>query len=215
MVLMRLRRYPANLHKEKIMAIKHIGKLKSNSRKVAVVYRTLPGDPYSALIVGTESLTDSEHDILMNMIEGPVGQNANELAEAMARTTLSDGSIMLARFHALNKLQKIATNQVIMTPNTTTNVPLDELNQIIAEQKGVALEDLAIKDTSSPTTTTATTETTATLPTGEAAPTGEQALSDEDLAKSYRSQADAMFKEAQRLRKEAEALSPTKKSAKA
>jgi hypothetical protein len=197
------------------MAIKHIGKLKSNSRKVAVVYRTLPGDPYSALIVGTESLTDSEHDILMNMIEGPVGQNAGELAEAMARTTLSDGSIMLARFHALNKLQKVATNQVIMTPNTTTNVPLDELNQIIAEQKGVALEDLAIKDTSSAPTTTATTETTATLPTGEAAPTGEQALSDEDLAKSYRSQADAMFKEAQRLRKEAEALSPTKKSAKA
>jgi hypothetical protein len=36
-------------------------------------------------------------------------------------------------------------------------------------------------------------------------------LSDEDLAKSYRSQADAMFKEAQNLRKQAEELAPTKK----
>ena len=38
---------------------------------------------------------------------------------------------------------------------------------------------------------------------------------DEDLAKNLRSQADAMFKEAQNLRKQAEELVPTKKTAKA
>jgi hypothetical protein len=38
-------------------------------------------------------------------------------------------------------------------------------------------------------------------------------LSDEDLASQYRSQADAMFKEAQILRKQAEELVPTKKKA--
>jgi hypothetical protein len=37
------------------------------------------------------------------------------------------------------------------------------------------------------------------------------ALSDRDLAKSYRSQADAMYKEAARLRKEADSLDPPKK----
>jgi hypothetical protein len=36
-------------------------------------------------------------------------------------------------------------------------------------------------------------------------------LSDKDLAKSYRSQADAMYKEAARLRREAEELDPTAK----
>jgi len=33
-------------------------------------------------------------------------------------------------------------------------------------------------------------------------------LSDKDIAKSYRSQADAMYKEAARLRKEADSLDP-------
>jgi len=36
-------------------------------------------------------------------------------------------------------------------------------------------------------------------------------LSDEDLAANYRSQADRMFKEAKRLREQAEELAPTKK----
>jgi hypothetical protein len=36
-------------------------------------------------------------------------------------------------------------------------------------------------------------------------------LSDKDIAKSYRSQADALYKEAARLRKEAEDLDPTPK----
>jgi len=36
-------------------------------------------------------------------------------------------------------------------------------------------------------------------------------MSDEDLAKSLRSQADAMFKEAKALRDQAEELVPTKK----
>ena len=36
-------------------------------------------------------------------------------------------------------------------------------------------------------------------------------LSDDDLAASYRSQADKMFKEAKRLREQAEELAPTKK----
>jgi hypothetical protein len=39
-------------------------------------------------------------------------------------------------------------------------------------------------------------------------------LTDKDLAKSYRSQADAMYKEAARLRKEAEDLDPTVKKVK-
>jgi hypothetical protein len=42
-----------------------------------------------------------------------------------------------------------------------------------------------------------------------------EVLTDTDIAKSYRSQADAMYKEAARLRKEADALDPTKKKPKA
>ena len=43
-----------------------------------------------------------------------------------------------------------------------------------------------------------------------------EALTDKDLAKSYRSQADAMYKEAARLRKQADELDPpAKKTTKA
>jgi len=43
-----------------------------------------------------------------------------------------------------------------------------------------------------------------------------EVLSDKDIAKSYRSQADSMYKEAARLRKEADDLDPpAKKAAKA
>ena len=117
------------------MAIKHIGRLKSNKRKVAVAYRTIPGDANSALVVSTENLTDSDHDIMMQMVESPAGQSANELAEAMARTRLSDGSVMLARFHAQGKLTKVLTSDVIMTPDNNTTIALDELNKILRDMK--------------------------------------------------------------------------------
>ena len=48
----------------------------------------------------------------------------------------------------------------------------------------------------------------------EAIPSNDGVLSDDDLARSYRSQADAMYKEAKRLREEAEKLAPTKKASK-
>lgn len=192
------------------MAIKHIGRLKSNKRKVAVAYRTIPGDANSALVVSTENLTDSDHDIMMQMVESPAGQSANELAEAMARTRLSDGSVMLARFHAQGKLTKVLTSDVIMTPDNNTTIALDELNKIIAEQKGVSIEDLAIKDDAQPVATAQ--EVPTSTPSNETvATTSDDVLSDEDLAKSYRSQADRLSKEAAELRRQAEALVPTKK----
>ena len=80
---------------------------------------------------------------------------------------------------------------------------LNELNEIIAQQKGVTVADLAGV---APATTL---ETETTTP-----PADDGVLTDEQLAAQYRSQADAMFKEAKRLREQAEELSPTKKKTK-
>ena len=196
------------------MAIKHIGKLKSNKRKVAVAYRTLPNDPEHALIVSTENLTDSDHDILMQLVESPAGQDAGELAEAMARTRLSDGSVMLARFHSTGKLQRVPTTDVDMMPTNTDTINLAELNKVIAEQKGVSIADLALKDDTQPLATATATTAPASTPSNEAtaAPaSADGVMSDEDLAKSYRSQADRLSKEAAQLRRDAEDLVPTKK----
>ena len=83
--------------------LKHVGRLKNNQRRLIVAYRTLPGEPDHCVCVTTENLEAGDHDALMKLVESNAGQSANELAEAMARTRLPDGSIMLARFHKTGK----------------------------------------------------------------------------------------------------------------
>jgi len=123
--------------------MKHVGKMKNNSARLAVVYRTLPGDAHSALVVGTQGLTDSHHDSLMSMIESDSGQQANELADILAVRKFPDGSVMLGYLHNNGHLKKVPTKMIFMTPDSQTQIPLDELNLLIAQQKGVSIEDLA------------------------------------------------------------------------
>jgi hypothetical protein len=49
--------------------MKHVGKMKNNGAKVIIAYRTLPGDPYSALVVGTSNLGDTYHDAIMSLLK--------------------------------------------------------------------------------------------------------------------------------------------------
>ena len=195
------------------MALKHVGRIAANKRKVVVAYRTLPGESENCLVVTTENLDAADHDSLMKLVESDAGQNEDEFATAMARTRLSDGRIMLAGFHTTGKMTKVPTSSVEMTPDRNAGIMLDELNKMIAEQRGVAIEDLAVKSPDQdPTQTQESTIATASeIP---STPVQEEVLDDAKLAAQYRSQADAMFKEAKRLREQAEELVPTKKKAK-
>lgn len=196
--------------------LKHIGRIKNTGAKVIVVFRTLPGDSGSALVVSTANLKDSYHDAIMELVESAQGQDAWELGEILHTRFFPDGRPMLAGLGQDQRLQRVPTDHVIMTPTPTSELPLDQLNVLIAEQKNCSIGDLAQLITGAPEksldydksknskqqeTVQSTTET----------PQSNGVLSDLDLAKSYRSQADAMYKEAARLRKEADALDPPKK----
>ena len=207
------------------MALKHIGRLKSNRRKVIVAYRTLPGEPDNCLTVHTESLEAGDHDALIRVLESNAGQSAEEFADVLARNSLPDGRNMLAAFHQFGKLYKHATSEVEMTPDTRTTIGLDELNRIIADQKGVAVEDLAVKPADQPIAQVKDLPTEdvvleefdldAPADVRQAAQAAQnEVLSDEELAAQYRSQADALFKEAKSLREQAEKLVPTKRKTK-
>ena len=197
------------------MALKHVGRIKDTKKKCAVVYRVVPGEPNSAVIVMTESLAAEEHDSLINLIESPAGQEAYELGEAMARATLPDGRVMLAAFHATGKMNKVNADRIEMIPNASTTISLDSLNRSIAEQRGVSVADLALKGPDGETVPDQTPEKVdATAMYGgetTAQAADEGVLSDEQLAASYRSQADRLFKEAKALREQAEELVPTKR----
>lgn len=204
-------------------ALKHVGRLRVSKRKLIVAYRTIPNDPYNTLVVFTDSLSADEHDSLMRVVESASGQQAYELAEAMARSYLPDGRNMLTAFHQTGRLFKISTNDVEMTPDTRTSIVLHELNMIIAQQRGVALEDLTLKpegnanaSTSSAAAKPSTSSAANTALDGvnNAANTVQQStepLSDDQLATKYRSDADKLYKEAKRLRDMAEELAPSKK----
>jgi len=191
--------------------LKHIGRFKESKRKVAVVFRTLPEDPDSALVCQTENLRDEDHDILMNLIESNTGQTAHELADAMQRTPLNDGNIMLARFHTAGHLTKVSTSDIEMTPNTTIAIGLDEINKQIADQKGIQVKDLAVNESSVDEVGTIQ-ETVPSATVDDVVTTKDEPLSDEDLARKMRTDADVMFKEAEQLRKDAEKLSPSTKA---
>jgi hypothetical protein len=195
--------------------LKHVGRSIKDQRKCAVAYRVVPNEADNCLVVFTDTLDSPDHQTLMKLIESNAGQNAGELADAMFRTRLSDGRNMLVQFDRTGKLQKVPTSQIELTPNTTSSIPLNELNQIVAEQQGVTVADLAAKAGEN---AEAPAEEPAPV-VAEAAPATTQSsevLTDEDLAAQYRSQADALYKEAKALRGLAEELVPTvKKKAKA
>lgn len=89
-----------------------------------------------------------------------------------------------------------------MTPTVQASVSLNELNELIAKDKGIPVEELALTDgkgkvVDKKDTTPSVVETKTEMTPAE-----------------LRSKADALFKEAQVLRKKADELDPPKKKAK-
>ena len=207
--------------------MKHVGKMKNNGAKLAVVFRTLPGESNMTLVLPVTQLSDSYHDSIMTMVETDQCQEAYELGEMMFIRTFPDGRPMLQAMQADGRLQKVATDTVTMTPTANDTVVLSALNTLIAEQKNCAVDDLytfvkgAPKGKIEVNQVSEAKDLAPAVDTDVPAPVRAQAaadtvLTDKDIAKSYRSQADAMYKEAARLRKEAEDLDPTvKKTTKA
>lgn len=193
--------------------IKHVGKIVNTGEKIAVVFRTVPGESNMALVLHTSTLRDDQHNALMDVIESDQGQQSNELGEIMFIRNFPNGANMLQAVRAEGRLKKVATDSVKMTPTPVTEILLSELNGLIAEQRNVSIDELYTFVSGAPKAGQPVTPATETLPSDEpvAAPTTDGVLSDADLAKSYRSQADAMYKEASRLRREADELDPPKK----
>jgi hypothetical protein len=206
-------------------SLKHIGRIQNTGAKVLVVFRTLPGESNMALVLPVAQLPDQYHDSIMTLVETEQAQDAFEFGEIMHIRPFPDGRPMLRAMQADSRLIKVPTDSVMMTPTTNDTVLLANLNILIAEQKNCTVDDLCTFVSGAPS---AKAEVTDVASVNDIAPAVDSdipapiraqadtnsALSDKDLAKSYRSQADAMYKEAARLRKEAEELDPTVKKTK-
>lgn len=209
--------------------LKHVGRMLATKKRVLVAFRTLPGDAYSCLVIATENLPDDMHNAIINLVESPASQEAYEFAEALDRTQFPDGSRMLPNLHGTGRLIKVPTNQVEMVPSPGVSILLSELNQIIAEQRGIAVDELHISPRDSDKSKTEVKEVasvrevpseTADISKTTSASANETYVAEETFAtpeaeaKFYRSQADKLAKQAAEMRRKAEELAPTKKKVK-
>lgn len=113
--------------------LRHVGK--HNDRKVAVIFREVPGEPHMCLVAYTELLNQHIHDPMMQCIESDIGQNSEHLADALNRTFTKDGKPILQVLHYEGQLKKVNTEQIVMTPQPNTRIKLNELNKILDEMK--------------------------------------------------------------------------------
>lgn len=113
--------------------LRHVGK--HGDRKVAIVFREVPGEPHMCLVTYTEILNQHIHDPMIQCIESDIGQNSENLADALNRTFTKDGRPILQVLHQEGQLKKVQTSLIVMTPAPNVKIKLDELNKILDEMK--------------------------------------------------------------------------------
>lgn len=185
--------------------LRHVGK--HGDRKVAVIFREVPGEAHMCLVTYTEILNQHIHDPMMKCIESDIGQNSKNLADALNRSFTKDGRPILQVLHTEGQLKKVQTSQIVMTPAPNTKIKLDELNKILDEmdQGEAAVKRMAELDRSSGLQDP---KDVARRMRGLQTDTqaGQGALGDTQLADSLRQQAEKMSTEAKGLLAEAERL---------
>lgn len=195
------------------MLLKHIGK--HNDKKIVLAYRQIPGEEHMCLVIYSDTLPQLLHDEVMACLESPIGQAADELSDALFRVVMKDGRNCLESLHRNGLLKKVATNQVVITPNAKSSVRLDELNKILNEMKTGedAIKRLAELDANSGLTTrkkepreVGANPSSRTQVADPGSATATEVLTDEQLASQRVAQAAKMKLEAQQLLAEAARL---------
>jgi hypothetical protein len=167
--------------------MKHIGL--HGDRKVAVMFRQVPGEPQNCLVAYIDSLPEVPRKAINECLGTADAESVDTLADAASRFKTETGEGLLNTIHVGNLLVKVPTTEIHLTPNGRTKVPLNQVNLAIGE-----IPQPAVTVGASPT-----------------APSSTAALSDEQIATSLRNQASTMKKEADRLIKEADELHPLQK----
>lgn len=186
--------------------LRHVGK--HGDRKVAVVFREVPGEAHMCLVTYTELLNQHIHDPMIQCIESDIGQNSENLADALNRTFTKDGRPILQVLHQEGQLKKIQTSLVVMTPSPNVKIKLDELNKILDEmrQGEAAVKKLAELDKSRGLQDPADVARRMRGETTAPKTAKDGVLDDSTIATNLRNQAEKMMREAKGLMAEAERM---------
>ena len=129
---------------------KHVGTA-NGSKKVIIVQRELPGEDHMAAVIYSEIIPSRFHDDIMKVLESPEGQAADDFKSVLERRMFTTGDNMLSALHQEGFIKKIASNNVVVRPNSKSSIRLDELNKLLREMRagGTAIKALEEMDTKS------------------------------------------------------------------
>lgn len=199
--------------------MKHIGR--HGDRKVAVLFREVPQEGHMCLVIYPDTLPAPWESAIMKVLESDVGQQSENFADALHRSFLPDGRIILETLHREKMIKKIRTADVVVTPRSDSSIRLDELNKMLNEMKtGTdAIRKLAENDAAQglvdPSVKRAAEAVFKNQRSAQANQTGNNTLSDRSIASNMLAQAQRMesegkglLAEASRMRKDAERMDP-------
>ena len=203
---------------------------KHGDRRVCVLFRQVPGEDHMCLIIYPDQIHAHWQDAIQKVLESDMAQQGEEFADALHRSYLPDGRPILETLHQERMIKKIRCADVVMTPNQSSKIRLDELNKMLNEMKqgADAVKRMAENDASrgmvEPQVKRAA-EAEYKKSQAQKAPAtpaatpfiagNDGALSDRDIAanmlaqaKRMENEAKAMVAEAARMKKDAERMDP-------
>jgi len=188
--------------------IKHVGQVINTQKRVIVVFREIPDEPESCLVVDTDAAPDWMHDDLITAVESNGAQASANFYEYAQRSVFTDGSNMLTTLHEQGRLNKHPTKNIAMTPNNSVSVNLAELNTMIATETGGAPVVVPDDTEFGNAGMDAVPDINAIA---QATPEAEAVIDDGDLAKNMLAQAQGFLAEAETLKAQAYDLDPSLK----
>ena len=192
--------------------LKHIGR--HGDRKVAVLFREVPNEQHMCLVIYPDTLPAPWESSIMKVLESDVGQQAEQFADALHRSYLPDGRVILETLHREKMIKKIRAADVIITPRSNSSIRLDELNKMLNEMKTgeAAIKRMAESDAArgmvDPSVKRAAEEAFKRGP--EPDPLSDRTIASNMLAQAQRMEAEGkgLLTEAARMRKDAERMDP-------
>ena len=112
----------------------HSGVLNDNlGTRVIVAYKQIPDQPLKALIIKIDSMGKNvDRDELNALLQSNDANNEKDFINTIHRKGL------LQHYHNSNYFESVSIDQVSMTPNNSTKIPLRHIINEINKQKGVA-----------------------------------------------------------------------------
>ena len=186
---------------------KHVGRLISTGKKVAVIFRYIHDDEGNvtdkthAWAVDTDALPNMWVDSFMDAVLSDEGQDTIDFYEVCMRKTLPDGRFILPALVQESRMRKIRTNDIMMEPDNQVRITLSDLNENLA---------MIAKGESEPSGNLTSADAITEVDRREASGANETLGNNEQETRAYqlRAQANMLRTDAERMEEEANMLHP-------